>query len=88
MKNITTLTAPIFTVTTNANVDNRKLYTFTWIGGGYNQVYAASKKEAIKEIAKEFPNDNPDRVTLLPDLATLKVCKNPDAYYRNMPLMD
>ena len=25
----------------------KQLYSFLWIGGGYNQVYATSKKDAI-----------------------------------------
>lgn len=30
------------------------LYTFEWIGGGYNQVRATSKKEALTEVDKKF----------------------------------
>lgn len=36
------------------------LYTFRWIGGGYNQVYAPSKKEALALIKQKFPSYVPD----------------------------
>lgn len=31
------------------------LYLFNWTSGGFNDVWAKNKKEAIKQIAKEFP---------------------------------
>lgn len=54
----------------------KKLYAFDWVGGGWNQVYAHSKVEALKEIKKEFPESAP-RAT------NLRVEKDHDAYYRS-----
>lgn len=33
---------------------SKTLYAFTFVGGGYNQVYAYTKREAIKKAKQEF----------------------------------
>ena len=40
------------------------LYVFNWVTGGYNQVYANTKSEARKLIAKDFPHMQPDLKTM------------------------
>jgi hypothetical protein len=44
--------------------DGKYNYHFNWIGGGFNDVWAKNKKEAIKEIARQF-------TVLKPDLSTM-----------------
>ncbi len=58
------------------------LYTFNWIGGGFNQVYARTKPEALREIAARF-----EGCRLSPDLTTLKrlTGKRIAAYWAAMP---
>lgn len=69
---------------------NKALYSFNWIGGGFNYVYAHTKTQAIKQIAKEFPNDDARCIPLLPDVATLKRHTDEaiDKYFRDMPRFD
>jgi len=64
---------------------DKALYTFTWTSGGFNQVYAATKREAIKEIARRFPGSS-----LKPNLNSLKrlTKKQADAYWKNIPPLD
>lgn len=62
----------------------KKLYTWNWIGGGYNQTYAHSEEEAI-----EHANTMSDR--LKPNMATFKCCeteREEKAYWDWFPLMD
>ena len=67
----------------NETATDKRHYTFNWIGEGYNQVYATSRFNAVKEIARQFSTCG-----LKPDLKTLKVCHNPDSYWASFPLMD
>lgn len=58
----------------------KKLYTWTWIGGGYNQHYAHAKEEAI--YYAETMCD------LTPNMNTFKHEPNDAAYWDNLPFMD
>ena len=61
------------------------LYAFTWIGGGFNQVRATTKKEAVKEIEKQFKASS-----LKPNLKSLKRLteKQEKEYWRSIPPLD
>lgn len=68
----------------------KALYTFNWIGGGYNQVWAHTKPEAVKEIARQFPQ-RAGFAILNPDLSTLQrrvSKKSQDAWWGSFQLMD
>ncbi len=41
-------------------------YHFVWNEGGFNNVWAINKREALKEIKRQFPGN-----TLTPDLKSL-----------------
>ena len=67
-------------------MSERALYTFNWNEGGFNSVWASTKKEAIEQIAKEFGTCN-----LTPNLNTLQrraTRKSQNAYWDSLPLMD
>jgi|SaaInlStandDraft_4_1057021.scaffolds.fasta_scaffold65203_2 hypothetical protein len=36
---------------------NRRLYSFNWEGGGYNQVFATSMEDALNEVDIKFGQD-------------------------------
>lgn len=61
-----------------------KFYAFNWIGGGYNQVFARSKRDAIKLANEHFGGGT----------ANLRVDESsvyktdPKTYYDNMPSID
>ena len=61
----------------------RKLYTFNWVQGGFNQVYAESIEGAKADIEKKFGG-----IFLIPNYDTLRVVHDENAYYDNLPLMD
>jgi hypothetical protein len=53
------------------------LYLFNWISGGFNDVWASSKKEAYKRIIKERIESEkkyPENVKLRPDYKSLRKC--------------
>ncbi len=56
------------------------LYTFNWVGGGFNQVHARTKAEAIQQIKDRFEG-------YTPDLSTMKrlTGKRIDDYYASIP---
>lgn len=64
----------------------RKLYSWAWIGGGFNQTYADTEGEAI-EYANEMCSKGPG-VILKPNMATFKVEENDVKYWNDIPLMD
>lgn len=59
----------------------RKLYSWNWIGGGYNQCHAFSKREA-RQKAKEICD------TLEINEKTLKWEKNEERFWKNYPMFD
>ena len=70
---------------TNLPVPTKKLYTFTWKGGGYNQVYATSVKEARQIVDKEFPTMGGSK-----SIVNLKALgpRAAKAYWDNFPIFD
>ena len=67
---------------------NRKaLYSFTWSGGGYNQVHAINKKEAEKEIVRQFGKTGMCSLETVRDLKRLSV-KQEEHYWRYFPIFD
>lgn len=67
----------------------KALYTFNWIGGGMNQVYAHTKKEALEIVAREFPGNAVWKAEV--DLSTLKRVtskRGQDGWYASLPLTD
>lgn len=62
----------------------KALYTWTWIGGGYNQHYAHTKKEAMK-YATELGAPN-----LKVDLSSFKRTNavQEKSYWDNFPIFD
>lgn len=59
--------------TTNGNY----LYLFNWIGGGFNDVWAPTKKEAYKRIMDErrlAESKYPSLVKLRPDYKSIRRC--------------
>jgi len=59
------------------SVNGDYLYLFNWIGGGFNDVWAPSKKEAYKLIVEERLESEkkyPDNVKLRPDYKSLRRC--------------
>ena len=45
---------------------NKQLWVWNWVGGGFNQDYAASKEEALSLAAKKWPTGKVDEATLRP----------------------
>lgn len=66
------------------------LWSFNWIGGGYNQVRAVSRADAFAEAVKlGTPSpQHPNHLTLVPDLHSMRQVHDEDAFWRNYPLMD
>jgi hypothetical protein len=64
-----------------------KLYSFNWVGGGYNQVFAKGKKDA-KRIAEAWFNSNVDHDPLTVQLSSVMYQRNPTNYYNSLPLFD
>jgi hypothetical protein len=61
-----------------------KFYAFKWIGGGYNQVYARSKRDAIKVANEHFGGGTANlRVNESSVYKTEAI-----SYYANMPAFD
>ena len=59
------------------NASGEYLYLFNWIGGGFNDVWATSKKEAHRRIIQERKESElkyPDNVKLRPDYKSLRKC--------------
>jgi hypothetical protein len=61
----------------------KELYSFNWTSGGWNQVFATSKEEAISEIARQFPSGS-----LTPNLDTLQLVTNTEAYWNGPRWID
>jgi len=62
-----------------------RLYAFNWIGGGFNQVYARSERDAIKLANEHFGGGT---ANLRVDEPSVRLVRDPRAYYDNMPSID
>lgn len=56
----------------NGNLGNLDLYTWNWIGGGYNSCMARNRKEAISKAREMGKSKAARQVTLVPNLDTLR----------------
>ena len=59
------------------SVNGDYLYLFNWIDGGFNDVWAPSKKEAYKRVMNEVLDTEkryPDHAKLRPNYKTLRRC--------------
>lgn len=62
------------------------LYAFEWNEGGFNQVYAPTKRAAIAKAKLAFASCN-----LTPNEGTFRALRTREAqsaYWKNLPLMD
>ena len=53
------------------------LYLFNWVGGGFNDVWAPSKKEAYDRVMRERKESElkyPSHVKLRPDYTSMRKC--------------
>ncbi len=74
----------------------KHLYKWNWVGGGYNQVRADSKREALKRaraIGKPLgpafpPSPGCDRIELKVDEKSLVLVKNEKSFWDNYPMFD
>lgn len=59
------------------NVNGEYLYLFNWIGGGFNDIWAPSKREAYRRVVndrKEWEAKNPQYSKLRPDYKSMHRC--------------
>jgi hypothetical protein len=59
------------------SVNGDYLYLFNWIGGGFNDVWAPSKKDAYKRVInerKEAELKYPSNAKLRPDYKSMRKC--------------
>jgi hypothetical protein len=59
------------------SVNGEYLYLFNWIGGGFNDVWAPSIREAYAKVVrenKEHEKKYPTHVKLRPDYKTMRKC--------------
>ena len=66
----------------------KELYSFNWTSGGWNQVFANSKEEAISEIARQFPRSANGGGSLTPNLDTLQLVTDTEAYWNGPRWID
>ena len=59
------------------NLTGEYLYLFNWIGGGFNDVWAPSKREAYAKVMRErkkHENEYPTHVKLRPEYESMRRC--------------
>jgi hypothetical protein len=59
------------------NQQGEYLYLFNWVEGGFNDVWASSKKEAYRKVVnerKEWEIKNPTYSKLRPDFKSMSRC--------------
>jgi hypothetical protein len=59
------------------NQQGEYLYLFNWVQGGFNDVWASSKKEAYRKVTterKEWEVKNPSHSKLRPDFESMRRC--------------
>jgi hypothetical protein len=67
----------------------KSLYKWNWVGGGYNQCRADSKREAMKRArALGKPSPGCDRIELKVDEKSLVLVKNEKSFWDNYPMFD
>jgi hypothetical protein len=78
--------APLSPLGRPNRVAERVLWSFTFIGGGFNQVYAVTKDEALAQARRELPTlaNQIDENSF----KALRTRDEQDAYYAAFPNMD
>ena len=67
----------------------KNLYKWNWVGGGYNQVRADSKGEAMKRArAIGRPAEGSNRIVLKVAEKSLVRVKNEKSFWDNYPMFD
>ena len=66
----------------------KNLYKWNWVGGGYNQVRADSKREALKRARAIGKPTNVSRKLLEVDEKSLVRVKNEKSFWDNYPMFD
>ena len=64
----------------------KNLYSWNWVGGGYNQVRADSKREAMKR-ARAIGKLGSGKVLKVDEKSLVRV-KNEKSFWNNYPLFD
>ena len=65
------------------------LYSWNWVGGGYNQCRANSKREALKRArAIGRPPEGSNRIVLKVDEKSLYRVNSEQSFWNNYPLFD
>ncbi len=66
-----------------------KHFAFDWVGGGYNDVWASNKYEAII-LANAWFNQNNDgrRELIVNESSVREITGNEAAYHKSLPLWD
>ena len=67
----------------------KNLYKWNWVGGGYNQCRADSKREAMKRArAMGKPSPGVSRQVLKVDEKSLVCVKSEKSFWDNYPMFD
>lgn len=69
------------------NYQGKNLYKWTWVGGGYNQVNADTKRQALQR-AREIGKPTAGGRKLTVNVASLKRVVNEESFWNHYPLFD
>ncbi len=69
------------------NDEVKSLWAFNWIGGGYNQVHASTREEAL-QLGNEKGQGSGSRIMLRVNEASLYKVQDTAAFWRNYPIFD
>jgi hypothetical protein len=64
------------------------LYKWNWVGGGYNQVNADSKRQALMRAREIGKPSKEGGLKLVVDYLSLKRVKDENSFWNNYPLLD
>jgi len=67
--------------TTNKKPAKKKLYSWDWVGGGYNQCHAVSKRQARKIGNAMTPN-------LVINEASFRLVRDTQSFWKHYPRFD
>ena len=65
----------------------KNLYSWNWVGGGYNQVRADSKRQALMR-AREIGKGSGGSKELVVDYLSLKKVEDEKSFWDNYPMLD
>jgi hypothetical protein len=67
-----------------SNTETRfPLWSFNWIGGGYNQVRSETLEGVLEVVAKQFPS-----TSLRVSESTIREVKDEASFWANYPIFD